>query len=297
MTKRRVRPTSDFLIKDLYTAVKSWMEYHFEINQQYVLSEDSIKIPICDYLSQYPGDVELEKKIDYFKNRHYDLYFRIKQINNESSEQKGGIEQTNGECTEQEEIRQQNDVVNENKDKAVECEYFFEFKYVHKEYTRTAKEIERYFADIARLKAKADAANTECYLLVCGSKKDFINEFMGKTETTSGFNPFNGRSEILDDQEVDEEIDDNATEKYNKMFAFEENQPKSLDFDDEILKVYKDNFKEEYKLTKDVESKTPSFYDSFFNFKTTCVALLCDEKDSYSTALGLWKIESSEITE
>ena len=283
MTKRRVRPTSDFLIKDLYTAVKSWMEYHFEINQQYVLSEDSIKIPICDYLSQYPGDVELEKKIDFFKNRHYDLYFRIKQ--------------TNSECTEQEEVRLQNDGVNENKDKTVECDYFFEFKYVHKKYTRTAKEIERYFADIARLKAKADAANTECYLLVCGSKKDFINEFMGKTETTAGFNPINADSELLDDQEVDEDIDDNATEKYNKMFAFEENQPKSLDFNDEILKAYKDNFKEDYKLTKDVESKTPPFYDSFFNFKTTCVALLCDEKDSYSTALGLWKIEPSEAME
>ncbi len=272
MTKRRVRPTSDFLIKDLYTAVKSWMEYHFEINQQYVLSEDSIKIPICDYLSQYPGNVELEKKIDFFINRHYDLYFKITQSNDV--------------CTKQED---------ENRSKNVECEYFFEFKYVHKEYTRTEKEINRYFADIARLKAKANA-NTECYLLVCGSKMDFINEFKGKI-TTSGFNPIDANTQKLENQEIDEELDDHATEKYNKMFSFEENQPKILDFSDETLKKYKDNFKDKYKLTKETERKMPFFYDSFFNLKTTCIALLCDEKDSCSTALGLWKIEASETTE
>lgn len=256
MTQRRIRATSDFFIKDLYTAVRSWMEYHFEINQQYVLSEDSIKIPICDYLTPYQdGIVEFEKKIDYFKKRHYDLYFKIR-----------------------------------------EKEYFFEFKYVNKDYTCTTKEIRRYFADVARLKAKAATPNTECYLLVCGAKKDFLDEFQGNNleqipnANIDTFSPQNPPPiEELDDESVE-----NATEIYNKMFAFGEGKEKTFDFEDDELNEFKNEFKSDYKLTSQIEYIMPHYFDSFFNFKTTCVALFCDGKDSYRTALGLWKVDSSE---
>ena len=263
MTQRRIRATSDFFIKDLYTAVKSWMEYHFEINQQYVLSEDSIKIPICDYLTPYQdGIVEFEKKIDCFKKRHYDLYFKIR-----------------------------------------EKEYFFEFKYVNKDYTCTIKEIKRYFADVARLKAKASTPNTECYLLVCGSKKDFLDEFMGENleqeqilyKNVDGFFSENPPPSDEDtDEETDEETAENAVKIYNKMFAFGEGKEKTFDFEDDELNVFKNEFKSNYKLTNQIEYIMPHFFDSFFNFKTTCVALFCDGKDSYRTALGLWKVDSSE---
>lgn len=263
MTQKRIRATSDFLINDLYSAVKAWMEYHFEINQQYVLSEDSIKIPICDYLTPYQdGVVEFEKKIDYFKSRHYDLYFTIK-----------------------------------NK------EYFFEFKYVNKDYTSTTKEIKRYFADIARLKIKASMPNTECYLLVCGSKKDFLDEFMGKFpeqeqnlyKNVDDFFPKNPPpSDEKIDEESDEETAKNATEIYNKMFAFGNGKVKFPDFDDAVLKDYKKEFASNYKLASEIECIMPHFYEYFFNFKTTCVALFCDKNDSDRTALGLWKVDSSE---
>ena len=222
------------------------------------MSEDSIKIPICEYLTPYQdGIVEFEKKIDYFKKRHYDLYFKIRGK-----------------------------------------EYFFEFKYVNKDYTCTTKEIKRYFADVARLKAKASTPNTECYLLVCGAKKDFLDEFQGNNLEQEG-TP-NGN---IDDffpknpppvEEADDEIAENATEIYNKMFAFEEGKEKTFNFGDDVLNEFKNEFKNNYKLTSQIEDTMPHFFDSFFNFKTTCVALLCDEKDSYRTALGLWKVDSSE---
>jgi len=252
MTSLRKRPIKDFVLKDMIDVTKSWMDYHYAINQEYVLSESSIKIPICNYLSQYLGDVELEKKIEEFQKRHYDLFFSVD-----------------------------------------EKKYFFEFKFVKNGYTCRKSEIKRYFDDIARLKNKADAENVECYLLVCGAKKDFLNEFRGSLERQS-FENIDTSSPTFDAElyvDEDEDVSSNSAESYKKMFAFEENAENELNMEDEELKRYKESFESDYHLTKATASAKPDFFKDFFELKTKCISLFCEEKDI--SALGLWKIEKS----
>lgn len=65
-----------FSLENLAKAIQQWIGYKVAVNLKHVLAEDTLKIPVCDYLSRYMGVVELEKNIPIFCNRQYDLYFK-----------------------------------------------------------------------------------------------------------------------------------------------------------------------------------------------------------------------------
>lgn len=60
----------------LADVVRSWFQYHISVNRAHVLSEESIKYPVCDYLAQYTPDLKLEEKIEDLSGRDFDLQFQ-----------------------------------------------------------------------------------------------------------------------------------------------------------------------------------------------------------------------------
>ena len=229
----RERTSKAFEINDLAHVTKAC------VNKEYILSESSVRMPISDYLAQYSGEVVLEKNIDAFKQRKFDLFF-----------------ERNG------------------------CSNYFEFKYVQPDYTKTGKEIQRFFNDLLRLKVMAQKWQTECFLVVCGSKKDFFNEFMGnKGIDKNAFNPWH--KPYCDRENI-----------YRKMFRFEKGLIKYIDFNDIDIKNLKNNFlygRDKYILSNEFCYIYPHFFDDFFYVKTTCISLQIE--DTSLSAVGIWKIE------
>lgn len=111
MTEGKVE---DFLPQNLAKAIQEWIGYKVAVNMSHTLAEDTLKIPVCDYLLPYMGIVELEKNIPIFCNRQYDLYFK-------------------------------------NESMGLEC--FFEFKYAQKGFMMEDEHIQRVFYDLLRLNA------------------------------------------------------------------------------------------------------------------------------------------------
>lgn len=109
----------DFKFENLANAIQQWIGYKIAVNMDHVLAEDTLKIPVCDYLSRYMGIVELEKNIPVFCNRQYDLFFK-------------------------------------NESMSLEC--YFEFKYAQKGFMMKENHIRRVFYDLLRLNAADNSA-------------------------------------------------------------------------------------------------------------------------------------------
>lgn len=241
----RERTSKAFEINDLAHVTKAWLDYYIAVNKEYILSESSVRMPISDYLAQYPGEVVLEKNIDAFKQRKFDLFFERNCHSN-----------------------------------------YFEFKYVQPDYTNTIKEKSRYLFDLLRLKTKSNFVNTSCYLVICGSKKDFTSMFsipqINKgSHISTNFNPFPTSTTVTVDK------------FYKKLFDFRLNGEKYIDFDDsDIVKMKKEFLygKQKYILSDCYKHFFPNYFDdAFFRVKTTCVSLLYEETSL--SAIGIWKIE------
>ena len=255
MGKKTFRESTKFLPNKLVVTIKSWLDYYMAVNQEYVLSESTLKYPICSYLSQFYGPVVLEKEIVFFSNdRCFDVYFKI-------GEEK----------------------------------YFIELKYAQKDYTYESSEIQRVFDDLMRLNAMSEYKHTNCMFIMCGSKKDFKNEFKEGRPSVSTQTPVNGIPISQKSKKRGRPRKYGNNNPYRQMFSFVKGKPKIIKAGNTSIKKMVQEFENAYSLSNKGARKfkdISSCVSYLKKMKTTLIDIIYDDNETTGrSAIGLWKIE------
>lgn len=134
---------SDLTVKNIGTALHSWLNYTSAVERSYVLAENSIIYPVSEFIGTKtnPNNIWLDRAHPNLKGKRLDLRFNINF---------GG---TNNEVA-------------------------FEFKYAREDYTENDGEKQRILNDLLRLKIFYDSElNRKAYFLICGEQLEFLKSF------------------------------------------------------------------------------------------------------------------------
>lgn len=255
MGKKTVRGSSPFSPNKLAVTIKSWLDYYMAVNQEYVLSESTIKYPICNYLSQFYGSVALEKQIVFFSDdRCYDFYFKIGREN-----------------------------------------YFVELKYAQKDYTYESSEVQRVFDDLMRLNAMSEYKHSNCIFIMCGAKKDFKNEFKDGRPSAQKQNLVNGMPISPKSKKKGRPRKYGNNNPYRLMFQFKGGKTRIINTRNAYVKKMVQEFENTYVLSDDGIRKFKDISSCVSNLekiKTTLMDIIYDNNETTGrSAIGLWKVE------
>lgn len=255
MGKKTVRGSSDFSPNKFVVTIKSWLDYYMAVNQEYVLSESTLKYPICNYLSQFYGSVMLEKEVVFFSNdRCYDFYFKI------------------------------------GKEK-----YFVELKYAQKDYTYESSEVQRVFDDLMRLNAMSEYKHTNCMFIMCGAKKDFKNEFKDGRPSAPKQTLANGMPISQKSKKRGRPRKYGKKNPYRQMFQFKKGKIRIVNTKNISVKKMTQEFENDYSLSDIGIKKfkdMPSCVSNLKKIKTTLIDIIYDDNETTGrSAIGLWKVE------
>jgi len=218
--------------------------YQDRIGRGFMVNESSLRYPIADYLSglEIPlTKIQLEYKHPHLKKRSVDLI---------------GLDQP------------------KTKVNTPKIEIAFEFK-ISKESTRYEPEQKRIFNDLMRLHLIAKLENADCYFLISGLHKDFIQHFRSIAITR----PLGTNNTLPDPEGV-----------YTEWFKFKVGEEKIFD----VKHVTGNDYETIYQaFLKDYKpKKTGQKLELPEKIKTKCVAISALSREFPTPYVGgIWKVE------
>ena len=218
--------------------------YQDKIGRGFMVNESSLKYPIADYLTslQMPmAKIQLEYNHPYLKKRRVDLI---------------ALDQP------------------KNKSNTPKIEVAFEFK-ISKEETRYEPEQKRIFNDLMRLYMIANSTNANCYFLISGIHKDFIQHFRSIASTR----PVGSKNTLPEPEGI-----------YTEWFKFKLGEEKEFD----VKNVTGNNYATIYQaFLKDYKPKIKGNKLNLpLKIKTKCVAISALSREFPTPYVGgIWKVE------
>jgi hypothetical protein len=227
-------------VPHLAAAVINWMNYVSAVGRSYVINEGSIKIPLTEYLEVNSFKPNLEDPHPFFKQKRFDLNFKS----------------------------------NKNTDS-----YYFEFKYINDDSTRTLSERQRIFNDLMRLHF-VKSQNTKCCFLICGMQEYFNISFQN-LDINANYNLQSSQNRS------------NNKKFYTEWFDFLSDKEMIIDLknkSDEYSDLYVE-FEKKYKTP--YEEKTKKTFIMPTSIKTKLVFLSEEQKATNipnTYKIGIWEI-------
>lgn len=218
--------------------------YQDKIGRGFMVNESSLKYPIADYLTSLEmplAKIELEYNHPHLKKRSVDLI---------------ALDQP------------------KTKSNTPSIEFAFEFK-ISKEETRYEAEQKRIFNDLMRLHLIAKSTNTNCYFLISGMHKDFIQHF----RSIVNIRPLGSNNTLPDPVGI-----------YTEWFKFKEGETKEFD----VKNVTGNNYATIYQaFLKDYKpNKGGNKLELPEKIKTKCVAVTALSREFPTPYVGgIWKVE------
>lgn len=218
--------------------------YQDKIGRGFMVNESSLKFPIADYLTSLEmplAKIQLEYNHPYLKKRSIDLV---------------ALDQP------------------KNKSNTTKIVVAFEFK-ISKEETRYEPEQKRIFNDLMRLHLIAKSTNTNCYFLISGIHKDFIQHFRSIATTR----PVGSINTLPDPKGI-----------YTEWFKYKLGEEKEFDVRNVTGNIYAtiyQAFLKDYKPKKKGDKiELPE------KIKTKCVAISALSREFPTPYVGgIWKVE------
>lgn len=239
--------------KNLADVVRSWFAYHIAVNRPHVLSEESIRYPVCDYLAQYTPNLKLEQKINDFTHRDFDLHFEYEGVKYyfEFKFAREKYTRNNSEIKRVFfDLLRLNSVSSQEKTKCFFLMVGDKHPFINE------------FVNLGKEAVGVDSASDSAGLEMSKRKR--------------------GRQRMYSTQGL-----------YDKMFLFQEdasgNVGKLVSLGPEG-EEFKNAFVKEYKLS-DGSDCSEEIYNNLSNVKTSLIECSVDDRDGSRVGLGLWQIE------